>query len=124
MSGEGVIRNQPVIYTPLQFRLRSGGAQAKDKAFITCPKCGAPMFIRDSDPQTETVKHLFTHCTNTGCGLTGMHELVFVHYFNPGLVDRPDLNLTACPREKIPHIVPPPRIPADDRQMTMFGPPG
>lgn len=123
MSGEGVMRSQPLIHAPLEFRLRSGGAQAKDKAFITCPKCGAPMFVRDSNRQTETVKHLMTHCTNTGCGLTGMHELVFVHFFNPGMVDRPDLNLKACPREQIPHILPPPRDDGADGQMNMFDAP-
>ncbi|MBB3953420.1 ogr/Delta-like zinc finger family protein [Novosphingobium sediminicola] len=122
MSGEGALGHRPLVYAPLEFRLRSGGGQAKGKAFITCPKCDAPMFIRRSERQTETVKHIDAHCTNTGCTMTGMFELVFVHFFNPGLLDRADLKLKACPRDQIPHVLPPPREEADDGQISMFDP--
>jgi hypothetical protein len=29
-----------------------------------------------------------------------------VHSFNPGLIDRPDLDLKVCPREQIPRPAP------------------
>jgi hypothetical protein len=121
MSGTGAL-HMPLIEAPLAFRLRSGGAQAKDKAFITCPNCEAPMFVRHSTRETETVKHLVVHCTNSGCGLIGMEELVFVHFYNPGACLRPDLNLKPCPRHLIPHIVPP-SADTDDGQISMFGGP-
>lgn len=74
MSGEGLLRG-PLIHAPLEFRIRSGGAPAKDSAFITCPKCEAPCFIRRSERITETVKHLHAHCTNTGCGHTFLSQV-------------------------------------------------
>lgn len=103
----GKLQGQPLIEAPLEFRVRSGGAPARDSAFITCPKCEAPCFIRRSERITEKVKHLHAHCTNTGCGHTFMAEVSFVYSFNPGLVSRPDLDLPLCPREKIPHVLPP-----------------
>lgn len=120
MSGEGFLRSQPLLRAPLEFRLRSGGAPAKDSAFITCPKCEAPCFIRRSERITETVKHLHAHCTNTGCGHTFLSQVSFVHSFNPGLVDRPDLNLPVCPRDQVPHVMPPAREGTDENQLTMF----
>jgi hypothetical protein len=81
--------------------MRNGGTQAS-RAFLLCPKCDAPAFIRSSERITATVKHMNAHCTNTGCGHTFLMELSFVHSFNPGLIDRPDLNLKVCPREQIP----------------------
>lgn len=120
MSGEGILRGGPLIHAPLQFRLRSGGALSKDSALITCPKCEAPAYIRRSVRVTATVKHLHAHCTNTGCGHTFMSEIVFVHSFNPGLIDRPDLNLPQCPADQIPHVLPPSRDEPDDSQMSMF----
>lgn len=121
MSGEGLRRAQPLVHAPLEFRVRSGGAPAKDAAFITCPKCEAPCFIRRSERITATVKHLHAHCTNTGCGHTFMAEVAFVHSFNPGLVDRPDLDLPVCPRDQVPHVLPPDAAAQDEGQMTMFG---
>jgi hypothetical protein len=121
MSGTGAL-HMPLIEAPLAFRLRSGGAQAKDNAFITCPNCSAPMFVRHSTRQTDTVKHLIVHCTNSGCGMTGMSELVFVHYFNPPAFMRPDANLVPCPRERVPNVLPP-SADADDGQISMFGGP-
>lgn len=120
MSGEGILKGGPLIQAPLEFRLRSGGAMSKDSALITCAKCEAPAFIRRSQRVTPTVKHLHAHCTNTGCGHTFMSEIVFVHSFNPGLIDRPDLNLAQCPADKIPHVLPPSKDAADHNQMTMF----
>lgn len=120
MSGTGAMRMSPLLEAPLAFRLRSGGAQAKDKAFITCPNCNAPMFVRHSSRETETVKHLIVHCTNSGCGMTGMSELVFVHYFSAGASLRPDLNLKQCPREKVPQVIPPAGDPPDERQISIF----
>ncbi|WP_337846884.1 ogr/Delta-like zinc finger family protein [Sphingomonas sp.] len=116
----GKLQGQPLIEAPLEFRVRSGGAPAKASAFITCPKCEAPCFIRRSERITEKVKHLHAHCTNTGCGHTFMVEVSFVYSFNPGLVNRPDLDLPLCPREKIPHVLPPRSGEADDDQMSMF----
>lgn len=122
MSGEGVLSGGPLILAPLEFRLRSGGAPAKDSALITCPKCEAPSFIRRSVRVTATVKHLHAHCTNTGCGHTFMSEIAFVHSFNPGLIARPDLDLPQCPADQIPHVMPPREAAGDDSQMTMFSP--
>jgi hypothetical protein len=70
---------------------------------VRCPGLHPP-----SERITATVKHMNAHCTNTGCGHTLM-ELSFVHSFNPGLIDRPDLNLKVCPREQIPHVLRPKR---------------
>ena len=115
--------SRPLIEAPLQFRTSSGGERAKHNALITCPKCDAPCFIRRSARVTGLVKHIDAHCTNTGCGHTFMLELVFVHSYNPGLVDRPDLNLPVCPRDQVPHVLPPSRDgPDDPNQMTMFDP--
>lgn len=120
MSGEGLLRG-PLIQAPLELRLRSGGALTKDRAFCICPKCEAPAFIRRSERITAKVKQLHAHCTNTGCGMTFMMEVSFVHMFNPGLIDRPDLDLAQCPADKIPHVMPPSRDgPDDEDQMTMF----
>lgn len=111
-----------LVYAPLEFRMRSGGAPSKDSAFITCPKCEAPCFIRRSDRITVRVKHLTAHCTNTGCAHTFLAEVSFVHSFSPGLIERPDLNLPVCPRDKVPHVMPAARSGADDNQMSMFDP--
>jgi hypothetical protein len=119
MSGEGLLRG-PLVHAPLEFRIRSGGAPAKDSAFITCPKCEAPCFIRRSERITETVKHLHAHCTNTGCGHTFLSQVSFVHSFNPGLVERADLNLPLCPRDQIPQVMPAGRDNGDDNQINMF----
>lgn len=120
MSGIGAANRGPLVEAPLQMRLRSGGAPAKDKALVTCPKCEAPCFIRRSERITETVKHLVAHCTNSGCGHTFMAQIVFVHSYNPGLVDRPDLDLPICPRDQIPNILPPRGGDDDGSQMSMF----
>lgn len=124
MSGEGVASSAVLIEAPLRFRLRSGGTQAgRESAFVLCPKCDAPAFIRHSVRLTPKVKHLHAHCTNTGCGHTFLAEVSFVHSFNPGLIERPDLDLPRCPREHIPHVLPPSRDgPDDDDQMSMFAP--
>ncbi len=116
--------NRPLIEAPLSFRTRSGGAQVKHNALIVCPKCDAPCFIRKSDRLTERVKHIIAHCTNSGCGHTFLLEQTFVHSFNPGLIDRPDLALPVCPLEQVPHIIPPARSGPDDdpAQITMFDP--
>ena len=68
MNAQPTIARGPLVEAPLRFQLRSGGAPAKDSAFITCPKCEAPAFIRKSDRMSATVKHLVCHCTNSGCG--------------------------------------------------------
>lgn len=122
MSGEGVLPPRPLMNAPLKFQVRSGGTQARD-CLMTCPKCDAPCFIRKSDRLTPTVKHLIAHCTNSGCGHTFLAELAFVHSFNPGLIERPDLDLKVCPREQVPHVLPPSRDGPDDDpdQMSMFG---
>ena len=118
MSGEGHLQSRPLIHAPLEFRMRSGGTQAS-RAFVLCPKCEAPGFVRRSERITATVKHLHCHCTNTGCGHTWLNELTFVHSFNPGLIDRPDLDLKVCPRDQVPHVMPPEKG-EDDSQMSMF----
>jgi hypothetical protein len=117
----GKLSGQPLIEAPLAFRVRSGGAPAKDAAFITCPKCEAPCFIRRSERLTEKVKHLHAHCTNTGCGHTFMCEVNFVHSFSPGLIERPDLDLPMCPKDKIPQVLPPRGGDPDPDQTSMFG---
>lgn len=122
MSGEGHLSpNPPLIHAPLEFRLRSGGAPAKDSAFVTCPKCEAPCFIRRSERITETVKHLTAHCTNSGCGHIFKVEVSFIHSLVEGNIQRPELNLPVCPREEVAHVLPPVRDGPDERQRSMFG---
>ncbi|SFG08944.1 Ogr/Delta-like zinc finger [Novosphingobium sp. CF614] len=122
MSGEGLIHGARLIEAPLQFQLKSGHGKSLSRALVICPKCDGPCFIRDSQRKSEQVKHLICHCTNTGCGHTFLAELAFVHSFNPGLIDRPDLGLKVCPRDQVPHILPPCRDgPDDENQMSMFG---
>jgi hypothetical protein len=121
MNPGGKLSGQPFIEAPLEFRLRSGGAPAKDAAFITCPKCEAPCFIRRSERITERVKHLHAHCTNTGCAHTFLAEVSFVHSFSPGLLDRKDLDLPICPRDKVPHVLPPRGGEDHPDQHSMFG---
>lgn len=111
----------PLIHAPLEFRLRSGGAPAKDSAFVTCPKCEAPCFIRRSERITETVKHLTAHCTNSGCGHIFKVEVSFIHSLVEGNIQRPELNLPVCPREEVAHVLPPVRDGPDERQRSMFG---
>lgn len=118
MSGEGHLQSRPLIHAPLEFRMSSRGTQAS-RALILCPKCDAPAYIRRSQRITETVKHLTCHCTNTGCGHTWLAELAFVHSFNPGLIDRADLNLKVCPRDQVPHVFPTEKE-DDARQLSMF----
>lgn len=110
-----------LIEAPLEFRLRSGGAQARSSAFITCPKCEAPAFVRRSERVTEMVKHLVAHCTNSGCGHIFKMELAFIHTLVEGNIDRPDLNLPVCPRDQVPHVLPPSRAGPDEDQISMFG---
>ena len=121
MTGQRSPMARPLIEAPLEFRLRSGGAQARSSAFITCPKCEAPAFVRRSERVTEMVKHLVAHCTNSGCGHIFKMELAFIHTLVEGNIDRPDLNLPVCPRDQVPHVLPPSRAGPDDDQMTMFG---
>jgi hypothetical protein len=100
MSGEGHLQARPLVHAPLEFRMRSAAHRP------AAPSCCAPK--RGARPSsavrsiTATVKHMNAHCTNTGCGHTFLMELSFVHSFNPGLIDRPDLNLKVCPREQSP----------------------
>lgn len=116
-------RGAPLIEAPLQFRTRANGSRAGSHALITCPKCEAPAFIRNSERVTPTVKYITAHCTNSGCGHTFKLEQVFVHSISPGLIDRPDLNLPVCPREQVAHVMPPSREGSDDDpdQISMFG---
>lgn len=113
-------KDRPMVEAPLHFRLRSGGSKSKSAALVICPKCDAPCFIRRSDQKSERVKHLTANCTNSGCGHTFLAELVFVHSFNPGLIDRPDLDLPVCPPSEVPHIMPPEGKDQDPRQISMF----
>lgn len=112
----------PLIEAPLQFRMRSGGRNA-NRAMVTCPKCGAPGFIRDSDRMSEQVTQLRCHCTNTGCGHTFRMDLVFVHTLVIGNLPQPD-DLPVCPRDQVPHVLPPARDGPDPDQPSMFDPPG
>jgi len=121
MNATPIIRG-PLIEAELEFRLRSGGGPAKDSAFVTCPKCEAPCFIRKSMRITVTTKHLIAHCTNSGCGHTFKAEVAFIHSLVEGNIARPDLDLPVCPREQVPHILPPARDGPDPDQTTMFGP--
>lgn len=118
MSGEGHLPNRPLIHAPLMLRLRSGGTQSST-AFITCPKCEEPCVIRRSDRITEKVKHLDALCSNTGCGHTFAAEVVFLHSYSPGLIDRPDLDLPVCPRNLVPHVTSH-KPEDDDSQISMF----
>lgn len=111
----------PLIEAELEFRLRSGGGPAKDSAFIVCPKCDAPCFIRKSLRLTQTVKHLICHCTDSGCGHIFKSEVAFIHTLVPGNIERPDLDLPVCPRDQVPHVRPPTRDGPDPNQTSMFG---
>ncbi|WP_374406560.1 ogr/Delta-like zinc finger family protein [Pelagerythrobacter sp.] len=122
MSGEGaILASGPLIEAPLEFRLRSGGKLSPDRAFVVCPKCNAPAGIRHSERVTHTVKHLIAHCSNSGCGHIFRMELVFVHSLVEGNIVRPDLELPVCPRDQVPHVLPPVRDgPDEEEQRSMF----
>lgn len=124
MNAQVPVTRGPLIEAELEFRLRSGGSPAKDSAFVTCPKCEAPCFIRKSIRITVIVKHLIAHCTNSGCGHTFKAEVAFIHSLVEGNIDRPDLNLPVCPRDQVPHILPPARDGPDSDQISMFSPSG
>ena len=125
MNAQVPVTGSRLIEADLEFRLRSGGAPAKDSAFVLCPKCEAPCFIRKSIRLTRTVKHLICHCTDTGCGHNFMAEVAFVHTFTIGNLPQPE-DLPVCPREDVPQVWPPSRDGPDPDQMSMFGtgPPG
>lgn len=113
--------NAPLIIAPLKHRVSNGGKTAKGNSLILCPHCDAPCTIRHSERVTETVKHLICQCSNSsGCGATFLSEIVFVHFFNPGLVERPDLDLPVCPRDRAPHIFPPDKGNEESEQISMF----
>jgi hypothetical protein len=116
MSGEGHLQARPdscaARIPHAQWR------HAGQPRLPAVPQVRCPAFIRSSERITATVKHMNAHCTNTGCGHTFLMELSFVHSFNPGLIDRPDLNLKVCPRERSPR--PAARKGRDDNQLSMF----
>lgn len=108
MSGEGggLIAGH-MLEAPLQFRLQPGGRKSGQGCFLQCPKCDEPAFIRRSERMTETTTQLVAHCCNSGCGHIFRADIVFVHTLVAGNIDRPDLALPVCPRDKVPHIVVP-----------------
>lgn len=114
------VTGRPLIEANLEFRLRSGGAPAKDSAFIVCPKCDAPCFIRKSLRLTQTVKHLICHCTDSGCGHIFRSKVAFIHPRVEGNISRPDLDLAVCPHDQVPHVRPPVRDGPDPDQSSLF----
>jgi hypothetical protein len=121
MNGVGAtLASGPLLSAPMEFRIQSGGKLSPTRAFAVCPKCNAPGAIRHSERITETVKHLFVHCSNSGCGHVFKMELAFIHSLVEGNIDRPDLDLPVCPRDQVPHILPPARDGPEADQMTMF----
>ena len=102
-----------MVEAPLQFRLAPGG-RASSSAFLLCPKCNAPAFIRRSQRMSEQTTQLTCHCTDTACGHTYRADIVFVHSIVEGNIDRPDLNLKVCPRDRVTHVRPPGRDGDDD----------
>ena len=118
MAGEGILPARPLMLAPLNLRLRSGAKQAGKNSLVTCPVCEAPAIIRNSEWKSRTVKHLFAICTNTGCGATFQCDIALVRMFNPGL--DPDPDLPVCPRDQVPHVLPPARDADDDSQISMF----
>ncbi len=119
MSGGGAsLAYQPAVLAPLQFRLGSGGTNAKE-SFVVCPKCDVAAFIRRSTRITPKVKHLFCHCTNSACGHIFQLEMVFVGSLVEGNIDRPDLDLPVLPRDQLAHVIPPDGR-DDERQSSMF----
>lgn len=120
MSGTGgALVAGPLLEAPLQFRLKPGGRKARGGAFLICPKCNAPSFIRDSNYLSERVTQLICHCTDSACGHTYRADIVFVHSLVEGNVDRPDLDLEVCPRDQVSHVRPPGHD-ADEDAPTFF----
>lgn len=109
----------PMIEAPMEFRLQPGGRRAGKSCFLQCPKCDTQAFIRRSDRVTETTTQMICHCTNSACGHTWRADIVFVHSLVPGAIDRSDLNLPECPREQVPHVVPPARA-GPEKEPTFF----
>ena len=108
MSGEGGgLVKGPLIEAKMQFRLQPGGRKSGAGCFVNCPKCEQPAFIRRSERVTPMVTQMVCHCTNSGCGHTYRADIVFVHSLVEGNVERPDLALPVCPRDEVPHVVPP-----------------
>lgn len=121
MSGEGAILTKgPLIEAPLQFRLRPGGKRSGAGCFMVCPKCDAPATIRTSDRPSVTVTQLIAMCSNPGCGHSYRADIVFVHTLVEGNIDRPDLALPVCPREQVPHVLPPAGRRGDDDEPSFF----
>ena len=119
MSGEGggLIKG-PMVEAKMQFRLQPGGRKSGAGCFLPCPKCDQPSFVRRSERPTPTVTQMTCHCTNSGCGHIYRADIVFVHTLVEGNIDRPDLQLAVCPREEVPHVVPPSG--EDDRDSPTF----
>ena len=123
MSGEGgALVKGPMVEAPLQFRLQPGGAKSGPRCFLLCPKCDQPAFVRRSERMTPTVTQMVCHCTNSGCGHVFRADIAFVHSLVEGNIDRPDLQLPVCPRDKVAHVVPPAGKASDD-EPTFFGKP-
>ena len=53
------------------------------------------------------------------CGHTFAAQVVFVHSYSPGLIDRPDLDLPVCPRDQVPHVSAR-KVEEDPAQISMF----
>ena len=123
MSGapEALAKARPMVEAPLRFRLKPGGRKARNGSFLICPKCNAPSFIRDSEYLSERVTQMICHCTDSACGHTYRADIVFVHTLVPGNIDRPDLDLPVCEREKVAHVRPPGHD-ADENEPTFFDP--
>jgi hypothetical protein len=112
----------PLVEAPLRAQIRPGGASARrDRAFLICLACNAPLFIRDSERETDTVKKLTLACSNTGCAETSVWDVSLRYLLVPGHHHNEERGLPICPHHQVPQIYPPSNsADDDDGQSSMF----
>lgn len=98
------------------------GTVAPNRAFILCPHCGAPAIIRSSEQITETVKHLFTICTNPDCMHSWKSSISPIYTISPSNIPNPAVDIPPCPPEYVRrrHHSPRKGDPPDPNQITIF----
>ena len=103
-----------------QFARQPLGRVAPNRAFLLCPHCATPMIIRDSERITETVKHLYVHCTNVDCAFTAKWGVSPIHEISPSQMARPDIDIPPCPHDYVRRAAERRRGEPDPDQLIMF----
>lgn len=96
------------------------GRVAPNRAFLLCPHCQFPMIIRDSERITETVKHIYVHCTNVDCAFTAKWGVSPIHEISPSQMPDPRVDIPPCPFDYVRKAAERRRGETDANQMLMF----